>query len=135
MNPACPRDRSPTERVANEGHAAYRCTQCGGLWLPGMDVHALLRERHVEPEDFRKRLVEGRVGDAALACPAGHAMTLTEYRTLEIDWCTHCDGIWFDAGELRRLLDLHPDVFTADNVKVLMLATGAFLFAPWPTDD
>lgn len=135
MNPLCPRDRSSTELAASEGHAAYRCTQCGGLWLPGLDVHALLRARQVEPAAFRQRLVDGLIGDAALACPGGHAMTLTEYRTFEIDWCPTCEGLWFDAGELRRLLDLHPDTFDAGNVKVLLLATGAFLFAPWPVDD
>jgi Zn-finger nucleic acid-binding protein len=135
VNPVCPRDHSPTEQVASEGHLAYRCTQCGGLWLPGPDVHALLRQRRVDHANFRKRLVDGRIGDASFACPLRHVMTLTEYRTLEIEWCPTCDGIWFDAGELRRMLDLHPDTFDADNVQLLMLATGAFLVAPWPTDD
>lgn len=134
MDPRCPRDHAPTERVATEGHLAWRCTQCEGLWLPGLEVDALARERQVDAASLRAKFAQARVGDAGFACPDGHPLVLTEYRTLELDWCPTCQGLWFDRGELRRLLDLHPNVFNKDNVKPLMAVLGVFLFVPGPAD-
>ena len=130
MDLRCPRDHAPTERVATEGHAAWRCTQCEGLWLPGMEVDALARERQVDVASLRAKLAQGRTGDAGFACPGGHPLVVTEYRTLELDWCPTCQGLWFDRGELRRLLDLHPNVFNQDNVPVLMAMLGLFFWRP-----
>jgi len=31
-------------------------------------------------------------------------MIVVEYRRIELDHCTSCQGIWFDAGELELLL-------------------------------
>jgi hypothetical protein len=45
-----------------------------------------------------------------------------------VEWCPACQGLWFDRGELRRLLDLHPNVFNKDNVRPAMAVIGVFLF-------
>ena len=133
MDPRCPRDHAPTERVATEGHAAWRCTQCEGLWLPGMEVDALARERQVDVEVLRAKFAQGRVGDAGFECPGGHPLVVTEYRTLELDWCPTCQGLWFDRGELRRLLDLNPVVFNEHNVNnMLMAMLGVYLYVGGP---
>jgi len=42
-------------------------------------------------------------------CPAcKNAMITLELEDVEIDYCTDCDGIWLDAGELELLLG-QPD--------------------------
>ncbi|MHC4573941.1 MAG: zf-TFIIB domain-containing protein [Planctomycetota bacterium] len=39
-------------------------------------------------------------------CPVcENAMITLELADVEIDYCTHCGGIWLDAGELEMLLD------------------------------
>jgi Zn-finger nucleic acid-binding protein len=39
-------------------------------------------------------------------CPAcKNAMIILEHEQVEIDYCTSCQGIWLDAGELELLLD------------------------------
>jgi Zn-finger nucleic acid-binding protein len=39
-------------------------------------------------------------------CPVcKNAMITLELSEVEIDYCTGCDGIWLDAGELERLLE------------------------------
>jgi Zn-finger nucleic acid-binding protein len=39
-------------------------------------------------------------------CPVcKKAMITMEFKEVEIDCCTVCDGIWLDAGELEMLLD------------------------------
>jgi Zn-finger nucleic acid-binding protein len=40
-----------------------------------------------------------------MICPVcDRDMTVVEYKGIELDYCTGCQGIWFDAGELGLLL-------------------------------
>jgi hypothetical protein len=34
-------------------------------------------------------------------------MIVVEYRNIELDYCSNCKGVWFDAGELELLLESH----------------------------
>ena len=39
-------------------------------------------------------------------CPACKGpMVVAEYERIELDYCTECFGVWFDAGELDLLLE------------------------------
>jgi hypothetical protein len=89
------------------------------LWLPATDLEALATQRDFDVMAFQNALADAVTGPAPLPCAEGHAGSLTEYRTLELDWCPTCRGVWFDVGELRRLLDLHPDVFQDDDPSML----------------
>jgi len=46
-------------------------------------------------------------------CPAcREEMIVVEYKKIELDICVQCNGVWFDADELRLLLEtlhLHVD--------------------------
>jgi len=53
-----------------------------------------------EKEDERRRLKELH----HMKCPkCGHDMTEKDFEGLEVDVCTFCEGIYFDAGELDKL--------------------------------
>ena len=40
-----------------------------------------------------------------MICPVcKYAMIVVEYRSIELDYCNHCKGAWFDSGELELLL-------------------------------
>jgi Zn-finger nucleic acid-binding protein len=36
---------------------------------------------------------------------------------IEVDICVECGGMWFDAGELHRLLQKHARLYSAEEVK------------------
>ena len=39
-----------------------------------------------------------------LRCPkCGHAMQEEQYEIITVDRCSHCEGVYFDAGELEQL--------------------------------
>ena len=39
-------------------------------------------------------------------CPAcKHSLIILELNNVEIDYCTHCEGVWLDGGELEILLE------------------------------
>jgi Zn-finger nucleic acid-binding protein len=43
----------------------------------------------------------------AVKCPVDKTgMVIIEHQGIELDYCTHCRGVWFDAGELELLLEL-----------------------------
>lgn len=40
-----------------------------------------------------------------MICPTcKHDMIVVEQNKIELDYCTNCHGVWFDAGELELLL-------------------------------
>ena len=40
-----------------------------------------------------------------MICPACKSdMIVVEYNKIELDYCTRCQGVWFDSGELELLL-------------------------------
>ena len=48
-------------------------------------------------------------GGTDLKCPkCGYDLITGEWHGIQIDQCTHCHGIWFDAGEAESVL-AHPE--------------------------
>ena len=44
-----------------------------------------------------------------MKCPkCGYDLITGEWHGVQVDQCTHCHGIWFDAGEAETLL-AHPE--------------------------
>src|SRR4030042_4876642 len=40
-----------------------------------------------------------------MICPAcKNDMIVVEHNKIELDYCTNCQGVWFDSGELELLL-------------------------------
>ena len=41
-----------------------------------------------------------------MICPAcKNDMIVVEHEEIELDYCTNCNGVWFDSGELELLLE------------------------------
>jgi Zn-finger nucleic acid-binding protein len=116
MDLRCPEDGNCLALATAEGHAGYRCPKCTGLWLPAALLESMARAYRYDIAPLHAKLATLARGERVLPCPEGHRLSRLEYRTLELDWCADCHGIWFDAGELRRLIDLHPDEAMADAV-------------------
>jgi Zn-finger nucleic acid-binding protein len=122
----CLRDGVALAVADAEGHVGHRCPQCASLWLPAAFLAALARDRGFDLDAFHAKLAAGIEGDSGFACPGGHALARVDYRSLELDWCPTCRGVWFDAGELRRLLDLHPNLFTEEGAATRLVEAGGF---------
>jgi uncharacterized protein with PIN domain len=60
-------------------------------------------------EDEKKRLKELHF----MRCPkCGMQLVEIDYKTLKIDRCTACDGVWMDAGELEAATKLEKSVLS-----------------------
>jgi Zn-finger nucleic acid-binding protein len=105
----CPEDRSALQVGTTEGHAGYVCAACAGTWLPARYVASLAHDRNFDPDVFFSVLSEHAEADSNLVCPHdGALLARALIRDIELDWCRTCRGVWFNAGELQRLLAHHP---------------------------
>jgi Zn-finger nucleic acid-binding protein len=56
-------------------------------------------------------------------CPVcKEAMIIVEHERIELDYCTKCRGVWFDAGELELMLEaanLDVSSFNMDHIMSL----------------
>lgn len=60
-------------------------------------------------ESERKRLKELHF----MRCPkCGSELIEVDYKTLKVDRCSSCDGVWLDAGELESAMKLEKSVLS-----------------------
>src|SRR5438552_18550372 len=66
----------------------------------------LLRQQR---EAARKAQTEAERRSHHMKCPkCGYDLITGEWHGIQIDQCTHCHGMWFDAGEEQTVL-AHPE--------------------------
>ena len=117
---ACPRCESALFHVQLEGYALDQCGGCGGLWVDRRTVEAIVRdqpkavETGVRPDTCsgstdQAALLTGEFkGRAYIPCPVCtkimNPQNYARFSGVIIDLCRQ-HGIWFDAGELNRVLE------------------------------
>lgn len=62
-------------------------------------------------EEKQKRLAEEEKRKAKdlhwMKCPkCGMSLIEIDYKTIKVDKCSACDGVWLDAGELERVAEM-----------------------------
>jgi hypothetical protein len=73
---------------------------------------AELREMRRQKADEAARDTERK--SHYMRCPkCGASLAAEEYHGIEIDRCTECGGIWFDAGEAELLIEKESAGFGA----------------------
>ncbi len=64
-----------------------------------------------------------------MKCPVcNKLMIVVEHEKIELDYCLHCSGVWFDAEELELLLEamqLEETSLSLDNILTSPEATSA----------
>jgi Zn-finger nucleic acid-binding protein len=104
----CP--KCERESLVNHAHGTLRCPRCEGMFVPQARVGELLADGEmgqattpVAPQD-----ADAKGGQ----CPADRTiMSRTTVdvggRTLHLERCSSCHGVWFDAGEWAALASAH----------------------------
>jgi Zn-finger nucleic acid-binding protein len=110
MSLECPKCLSAMQPVTHGDVTVDRCPACGGLWFDIME-HRHLREAagsekidRGSPEQGARTNEQRRV-----VCPkCGTQMTHqrdVDDRSIEYEYCSVCNGAFFDAGEFARYRD------------------------------
>jgi Zn-finger nucleic acid-binding protein len=105
------------------------CLACGGIWLDAGELELLL-----ETEEERSRLVSlfkdaKSVKEKSYSCPiCGKRMSkvfVGEENKVLIDKCKKDHGLWFDKGELQKVIEI--DTENTEN-KIINLLNEMFDF-------
>lgn len=113
------------------------CPQCEGLWLDSGEIEHLLKETtgaaHDLIHDFVEQKGSSESGDRAYLCPRCdrpmNEISRPDANGVEllIERCPRGDGLWFDKGELHRLLISAPAEVSVDGaIKVLHDVLGCY---------
>ena len=125
----CPACKEPLVALEKEGIEVDWCASCRGVWLDAGELE-LLHEKPVAARHFVLDLKPcGRSGLApahpSRGCPiCDKRMTSVESvwdPAIVLDRCPQNDGLWFDRGELVRVLQIQSG---SDEVKKFL--TGIF---------
>lgn len=112
---SCPKDAAPMRRVTLGSVAIDRCPTCGGVWLDRGELDALkrtmLKDEHRATLDQLDALGTDEPEDRPqpLLCPRDRSRMSVhrdpQQKHVEMDTCTKCGGMFFDAGELSDLTE------------------------------
>jgi hypothetical protein len=74
-----------------------------------LEQERLARRREEAAAQRTAREKDERRAAHFMKCPkCGADLQEEEYHRVQIDRCTECRGVWFDAGEAESLLDREP---------------------------
>ena len=104
--PKCP--KSPLVATRVQAIEVDRCKTCGGIWFDNHELIPLLHERRADLAALRGRSDARGVNQKHGQCPRDSAdlirVSSALGRSVILDTCPECQGIWLDGGEFDTLL-------------------------------
>jgi len=117
----CPRCKVELNVDSVQNHVGYSCGHCHGLWLSGKFLDSLTELRGFDKAFFFEKLEETKQDHRPMVCPGcSESLTVSLVDTIEIDWCDACVGIWFDRGELDKLVKGRGKIMGAGKFQSLL---------------
>ena len=109
----CVRCKSEMQKNNLRGVLVDYCGACNGVWLDEGELQALEDGMQKAEDVIRKEkrtevLAERRRGVEVVGqCPKCQSDGVKERRMDDVlvDYCTNCRGLFFDHGELQRILE------------------------------
>jgi len=111
---SCPVDGEAMHRITLGEVEIDRCPSCGGVWLDqgeldGVRKSFLDHKQTLDALDSLATTDEVEARPEPLLCPRDHSrMSVHKHpqqHHIEMDCCTKCGGLFFDAGELADLTE------------------------------
>lgn len=104
----CPKCQSDTlGEYAVENVAVDRCSVCEGIWFDAQELSELLAEDARQVASLRRGAVDQSADGKRGRCPRDEADLLRVFSAIEktviLDACPECRGIWLDGGEFAKL--------------------------------
>lgn len=108
------------------------CKECGGLWLDRGELERIVRTTRNAPDVVKvlhRKLIPlptaaPQPSDLTESCPVCARATMREIAlgALRVDYCTDCEGIFLDKGELDDAMERVKSPGT--RMSVLIAAVG-----------
>jgi len=88
------------------------CPQCHGVWLDAAELAVFLRSASLKerfmwhPDTAQTQQQRDAVRAGRRRCPRCHYfMEGIGFAGVTLDCCVQCEGLWFDDGELRLVVE------------------------------
>jgi len=100
------------------GVLADKCPNCGGIWLDAGELETIQsgdgrKERNALIEEAKSEIVQEkqRLLTTVGLCPKcqKEPLSILHRAGVELDGCSHCGGLFFDKGELEKILANEKD--------------------------
>ncbi len=107
----CPKCQGAMAPVTFEEITVDRCTSCGGLWFDVMEQRRLRDRPGSQVIDTAPAQSTGAPNPPAaqMICPCCNVpltrLKDVDNRSIEYEYCTICNGAFFDGGEFREYKD------------------------------
>ena len=107
-NMNCPKCEAETlGEFSVHGVAVDRCSSCAGIWFDAHELSQLLAEEARYVTSLRRGHVKDEVEGKRGKCPRDGSELLRVYSSIDrsviLDACPDCRGIWLDGGEFEKL--------------------------------
>ena len=93
----------------NEVEIDY-CPSCSGIWLDGGELELLIEDENEREKILSSFLTESNNQEKPYKCPICSKkmdkVQVGEKKEILIDKCPVNDGLWFDKGELKGVIQL-----------------------------
>ena len=105
----CPKCEETTLTRVRVGELEVdHCNECGGLWLDRDELPRLLEADKGALRDLRRGRDRTEANTRRGSCPHCGTELLrvvsASQRSVTLDKCADCGGVWLDGGELNTLL-------------------------------
>ncbi len=108
----CPRCREPLVVFEVEGIEVDRCLECGGTWLDSGELEWIAERAGVDPGPLSASVRAGG-RRTELRCPRCRTrmevVSIGQGEPVELDRCRREHGLWFDAGEMEKVVVAFAD--------------------------
>lgn len=126
----CPRCRTELQTRTTDGVEIDECPSCQGIWFDADELRRVKDEKDKDLNwmDFElwKHADRFRLKTKPVKCPnCAHELVTIDYDEtgVEIDHCTHCRGVWLDAGELEKILNSLSQELVSKDVQGYLKAS------------
>ena len=104
----CPKCRTETlGEYFVEDVAVDRCSVCDGIWFDAHELTQLLAEDARQVAALRRGSIHEQADEIKGRCPREDSDLLRVFsaidKTVVLDACPECRGIWLDGGEFSKL--------------------------------
>ena len=113
----CPRCKDSMVTLELNNVEIDKCFSCGGVWLDERELEQLLEGSSFGDKILYSIIPHKKSDEKPLKCPVCNKKMLKVIagasESVVLDKCKNEHGIWFDGGELEKIL--HQADFGADN--------------------
>jgi hypothetical protein len=116
----CPACKNILITIEFDDFEIDRCFECSGIWLDSGELENLFEKSglNIAGLDFLQFTACREKDRKCPECGTKMNKLITGKNNIVVDQCT-AHGIWFDAGELERLLISTPESNAATLVSIL----------------